>query len=240
MSISIVIPAYNEAQRLPDTLGKISAFAGTSPEVGIIEIIVVDDGSRDMTGNVARIAESSLPVRVVSYDRNSGKGYAIRRGVMQARGEIVLLCDADLSTPITELPRLVLELDGYDMVIGSRALDQSRVRLRQNRLRQKMGRTFNSLMKAVTGVPFHDTQCGFKLLRSAAAKAIFLEATTDRFAYDVEMILLASRMGYRIKEVPVLWFNSADSRVQIVSDSLRMMKDLVAMRMRLGRYVDRA
>lgn len=200
--------------------------------------MLVDDGSRDGTAGVMReLGSGEAGVRAVSYTPNGGKGYAIRRGVLDsAPGRSVLVTDADLSTPIEDLDRLIPLLDRNAVVIGSRALALSQIGVRQSRLRQWMGRAFNRIMRGITGLPFSDTQCGFKLFRHDAARAIFAEASVDRFAYDVEVLLIANKLGYRIAEVPVRWDNSPDSRVRIVRDSLRMLFDVLRIRMRHGRY----
>ncbi|HUF18121.1 MAG TPA: dolichyl-phosphate beta-glucosyltransferase [Thermoanaerobaculia bacterium] len=233
-SISVVIPAYNEARRLPGTIERIAGFAAR--QGNIHEVIIVDDGSRDETAAVVNATSSDVvPFRLVGYRSNAGKGYAIRRGIMEATGEAVLISDADLSTPIEELSKLLNAFESSDLVIGSRALEQSEVRVRQAWYRQRMGKVFNALMGTITGLPFADTQCGFKLLRRETAKRVFEQATVDRFAWDVEMLMIACQMGYRIREVPVVWINSSDSRVRIVRDSLRMLFDTLRMRARLGR-----
>jgi len=232
-----VIPAYNEASRLPATIERIIAYS-SDPENHVREVIIVDDGSRDLTHSIARSFRArSEKVRVVGYTENSGKGYAIRRGVMEASSDLVLISDADLSTPIEELEKLRVSLEsGFDIAIGSRALDRSTVKISQGTIRQGMGMTFNLVLRAIGGIPFRDTQCGFKLLRKRTAKAIFLEATVDRFAWDVEMLLLASKLGYQVTEVPVLWFNSGDSRVRLVRDSSQMLWDIMRIVFRVGRW----
>lgn len=233
--ISIVVPAFNEERRLPDSVKKIERYM--HERGGAWELVLVDDGSRDGTAAWMRSAAAGRPeIRVVSYWPNGGKGYAIRRGVLEATGDAVLVSDADLSTPIEELDRLLPRLDGAAVVIGSRALGESRIGVAQAWYRQWMGKTFNRLMAAITGLPFRDTQCGFKLFRGDAAKAIFAQAAVDRFAYDVEALLLANQLGYAIEEVPVRWDNSDDSRVRIVRDSSRMLFDILRMRLRVGRY----
>lgn len=232
-TISIVIPAFNEARRLPGTLEKILAFTASRPEVA--EVIVVDDGSRDDTARVAAEFASRSPlVRSISYPANRGKGHAIRQGVLASTGDLVLISDADLSTPVSELDVLRDAIASHDVAIGSRALDPSRVRLRQALYRQWMGKTFNRIMRAITGLPFHDTQCGFKLFRGEVARAIFRDARIDRFAYDVEALMIARRLGATIVEVPVLWFNSPDSRVHVIRDSARMLFDVIRIRLRVG------
>ena len=236
-SISIVIPAYNEATRLPRTLEAISDYASAG-RADIAEIVVVDDGSRDPTAAVARDARASVPVRCVSYRPNSGKGYAIRRGVLEARGDLILISDADLSTPIEEVEKLLEALETADVAIGSRAVDRSPVRVSPPWHRDRMGRTFNWMIRRITGIPFHDTQCGFKLLPTAPAREMFSVAIVDGFAWDVELIVLAGRWDLAVTEVPVLWFNSPQSRVSLVGDPIRMLRDVVRLRLRLGRFRD--
>lgn len=232
-SISVVIPAFNEARRLPQTLDRIVSFAASRPEVR--EVIVVDDGSADATGEVVEDFASRNPlVRPISYGANRGKGFAIRTGILASTCEYVLISDADLSTPIEELDTLAAAIGDHRIAIGSRAIDPSSVRRRQAWYRQWMGRTFNRIMRALTGLPFRDTQCGFKLFRGEDARAIFAEARVDRFAYDVEALMLAMRRGIGIVEVPVLWFNSPDSRVHVARDSARMLADVIRIRLRLG------
>ncbi len=230
------MPAYNEQRRLPESVRKILAWMRTDPSVK--ELVLVDDGSSDDTsGIVRRLAAEDSRIRSVSYWPNGGKGYAIRQGVLEARsGHAVLVTDADLSTPIDELPRLVASLGAHDVVIGSRALELSRIGAQQGLHRRMMGKSFNRIMRALTGIPFPDTQCGFKLFSAEASKRVFAEATIDRFAYDVEALLIADRLGYSVADVPVRWDNSPDSRVRIVRDSLRMLFDVLRARLRHGRF----
>ncbi len=234
--MTIVIPAYNEERRLPESVRKIIGFMRRDPRVR--EVVVVDDGSSDGTGRLLReLAATDDRIRIVSYWPNAGKGYAIRRGILDAsRGHAVLVSDADLSTPLEELDELAGALATHDVAIGSRALTRSRIGTSQAWYRRWMGKTFNRLMRILTGLPFGDTQCGFKLFTAEAAQRIFAEATVDRFAYDVEALVIASRLGFRIAEVPVRWDNSPDSKVRIVRDSLRMLGDIVRIRLRHGRY----
>jgi dolichyl-phosphate beta-glucosyltransferase len=231
-----VVPAYNEQRRLPESVRKILAWMRAHPDAG--ELILVDDGSRDDTAALARrFAAEDERVRAISYWPNGGKGYAIRRGVLEARpGHAVLVTDADLSTPIDDLPLLLDALRDHDVVIGSRAMALSRIGEQQALHRRLMGKAFNRIMRSLTGLPFPDTQCGFKLFRPEAAKRVFAEATIDRFAYDVEALLIADRLRYSIGEIPVRWDNSSDSRVRVVRDSLRMLLDVVRARLRHGRY----
>lgn len=236
-SLSIVIPAFNEMRRLPETLETIERFASSRNDIA--EVIIVDDGSRDTTAEVTKtFGNRSIPFHLVTYSQNAGKGYAIRRGVLQATGSLILVSDADLSTPITELDKLLPYLTEHDVIIGSRAIDEELTRLKQAWYRQGMGKTFNWMMRRITGLSFRDTQCGFKLFRGAAAREIFEKATVDRFAYDVEMLMIATKLGHSVVEVPVEWFNSVDSRVRIVRDSARMLVDIIRARVRLGRVGD--
>jgi dolichyl-phosphate beta-glucosyltransferase len=213
-SISIVIPAYNEEVRLPETLRRITEFlAGRAWTFS--EILVVDDGSRDATVAVA----GRFPgVRVLRNPGNRGKGYAVRHGVLEARGEWTLVTDADLSTPIEELEKLwpAAQQAGADVALGSRAVDRSLVGVHQSFLRESMGRLFNLVMRLVTGLPFRDTQCGFKLFRTRAAQEIFKRQLLDGFGFDVEVLFIARVLGYRAVEVPVAWNNAAGTKVSLL------------------------
>lgn len=232
-SVSIVIPMFNEADRLQRTFEQLAEFTSAHPEV--TEVVMVDDGSTDQTPGILRRVPPEIPGSVVSYSQNAGKGYAIRRGIMEAVGETILVSDADLSTPLSELNSLTPYLDSYDVVIGSRGLDPSTVLTPQPWHRQAMGKTFNRLMRVITGVPFRDTQCGFKLFRGDTARAVFRDAVVDRFAFDVEVLILALHKGYSVAEVPVLWNDVEGSRVSISRDSARMLADTLRIRRRLGR-----
>jgi dolichyl-phosphate beta-glucosyltransferase len=215
VALSIVIPAFNEEERLPASLGAISAYLAARPSAPRVEVIVVDDGSDDATA--ARAEEAGrrygLDLRVLRLPRNSGKGFAVRTGCLEAAGLSVLVTDADLSTPIYEWEKLAAA--DAPVAIGSRALDESLVKEEQPFYRKAMGKLFNRLVRLVAVPGIHDTQCGFKLFSREAAREIFTRAKVDRFAYDVEALLLARQLGYGIAEVPVLWFNSSDSRVTL-------------------------
>jgi len=204
------------------------------------EIIVVDDGSNDETVLVVRKAAEKYPAIVLlQNDRNKGKGYSIKQGVLSSRGRFVLMSDADLSTPIEEIGKLFKELEGgYDIAIGSRSVSGSMVLKRQAWYRQLMGKTFNKLVQAIAVNGIRDTQCGFKLFTANAARIVFALQRIERFAFDVEALYLAKKMGLGIREVPVIWVNSPDSRVSIFRDSLQMLGDLLKIRVyhcRLGR-----
>jgi dolichyl-phosphate beta-glucosyltransferase len=206
--LSVVIPAYNEEGRLPPTLDRLRAYLGSR---GLDhEIVVVDDGSRDATSEIARAHGAT----VVRNDTNRGKGFAARRGMLLARGRRRLMTDADLSTPIEDLARLEARLDeGYDVAIASRALPGSNVEVRQPVYREAMGRLFNVCVRMLAVPGLHDTQCGFKLFTAAAAAASFEPARLDGFSFDVETLFIARRRGFRIAEVPVTWRNDEASRV---------------------------
>ena len=233
--VSVIIAAYNEEKRLPETLGKVAEFL--SSRAMEHEIIVVDDGSVDNTTLVARELALSRPtISVIRYERNMGKGYALRTGVLASRGDRVLISDADLSTPIEELSRLLPLIDENrcDVAIGSRALAMSMIIKRQPLWRQGMGRIFNRIVRLLVLDGFSDTQCGFKLFAGEIARRLFGSARIDRFAFDVEILALALQQGYRVREVPIRWINSPVSTVHPARDSLQMLKDLVRIRLALG------
>jgi dolichyl-phosphate beta-glucosyltransferase len=229
MDLSIVIPAYNEAARLGPTLERILGYLAGQKIAA--EVLVVDDGSTDRTAAVAE-SFAGRGVVLLRQDRNRGKGAALRSGVVASRGAAVLLVDADLSTPIEDLERLRPYLAGAELVLGSRAVPGANILQHQPIYRELMGRTFNLLIRAVGVRGFHDTQCGFKLLDGEAARQLFADLSVDRFAYDVELVWLARRRGYRIAEVGVTWANSPHSSVDPLKDSARMIWDIVVMRLR--------
>jgi dolichyl-phosphate beta-glucosyltransferase len=209
-SLSVVVPAYNEAGRLPATLARILAYLqGLDREH---EIVVVDDGSTDATTQVARAAGGD--VRVLRHEPNRGKGYAVRRGMLEATGARRLITDADLSTPVEELATLEAQIErGFDVAIGSRAVAGARIEVHQPAYREAMGRVFNRLVQALLLPGLCDTQCGFKLFTAGAAQAAFSVSSLDGFSFDVEALYVARRRGLRIAEVPVTWRNDAATRV---------------------------
>ena len=208
--LSVVIPAYNEERRLPATLARVRAYLrGLAREH---EIVVVDDGSSDATAQVAR--QEGDDVRVLRHEPNRGKGYAVRRGMLAAKGARRLITDADLSTPIEELARLETEIErGFDVAIGSRAVAGALVEVHQPAYREVMGRLFNALVQALLLPGLSDTQCGFKLFTARAAHAVFSVSSLDGFSFDVEALYVARHQGRRIAEVPVTWRNDAATRV---------------------------
>jgi len=231
-ALSVVVPALNEEDRLPRTLERIASHLGRRG--GGYEVVVIDDGSRDRTAERAQAAGAT----VLRNEANRGKGYAVRRGMLAARGTRRLMTDADLSTPIEELDRLAARMDeGHDVVIGSRALPGARIEVRQPWYRENMGRLFNLFVRALAVPGVMDTQCGFKLFSAAAARDVFSSARLDGFSFDVEALFLARRKGYRIAEVPVVWRNDAASRVSLVRGFLAF-PDLLRIRANdwSGRY----
>ncbi len=211
-SLSIIIPAYNEEKRLPSTLHTIRAYlrgsSWNSPE-----ILVVDDGSRDATAAVAE----SAGARVVRNPGNRGKGYSVRHGMMEAKGEWLLFTDADLSAPIEELENLwrAVEKEKAPGAIGSRALNRGLIGVRQPAFRETMGKFFNLVMRLITGLPYRDTQCGFKLFEAGAAREIFRRQLLDGFGFDVEVLFIARRLGLKVPEVPVRWNDVAGTKVSM-------------------------
>ena len=215
--LSIVIPAYNEEDRLGVSLPLIEAYL-QEHQIDA-EILVADDGSTDGTASMTSSFLRGKRGRVLRSPENRGKGAAVRRGVLEAQGRWVLMTDADLSTPIEEHARLaeIARDEDLDVVFGSRGLPESQVEIRQNWLRQLMGRTFNWLLRTITGLPYRDTQCGFKLFDRQRTLPLFERMVVDHFAFDVELLFLCDRFGLRVKEVPVVWRNSERSTVNVVA-----------------------
>jgi len=228
-TISLIIPCYNESQRIWPTLRKINAFLPS--RFKDFEIVVVNDGSRDDTKAVVLKAVEEIPaLHYEGYEINQGKGYALRKGVLVSSSDLVLLMDADLSVPIEDLDLLLAWFDqGFDIVIGSRALAESQILISQPWWRESMGKIFNKIIKLFLLRDFQDTQCGFKLLRGECARKVFVSGIVNRFAYDVECLFLAKKMGFTIKEVPVRWINSFASKVHPIKDSFQMAKDVLKM-----------
>jgi len=214
-SVSIVIPAYDEEKRLPGTLERITSYL-KSGSWKFSEVIVVDDGSRDGTVRVAEEFRARVPpVRVLRNPGNRGKGYSVRHGMMKAKGEWTLFTDADLSTPIEELEKLwtAAQEARAQVAIGSRALNRSLIGVHQPFFRESAGKVFNVAARIVTGLPFWDTQCGFKLFEAGAAREIFRRQRLERFGFDVEVLFIARKLGYSTIEVPVRWNDMAGTKV---------------------------
>ena len=230
-SLSIVIPAYNEEGRLPKTLDRILEWL-PEQRLKFKEVIVVDDGSRDATaGVVDKYSKPPSPIRLLRNPGNRGKGYAVRHGMLDAEGEWILYTDADLSSPIEELQKLSSAAAAQNAVIaiGSRAVDRSLVAVHQSAFREYSGRFFNLVMRTVTGLPFHDTQCGFKLYRADAAKEVFSRQEQDGFSFDVEDLVIAKKLGLRAVEVPVRWSNVEGTKVTM-AQGIRSFTDLLQIR----------
>jgi len=230
--ISIVIPAYNEESHIAATIRAIDEYALLRP--WWCEIIIVDDGSSDSTiAEAERAAEKAMaPVRILSNRVNRGKGYSVRRGMLASSGDFVLFSDADLSTPILELDRFLRRLRlGYDVVIGSRALRNSMIEVHQPIYRELMGKAFNLILRSLGLSHFRDTQCGFKLFTRRAVDMIFPSARINRFAFDVEILLIAQRLDLKIRELPVHWRDALPSKVSLFQDSLRMFFDVLKLRL---------
>jgi dolichyl-phosphate beta-glucosyltransferase len=231
LDLSIVIPAFNEERRLPKAIEQIGSYLSARPLRA--EIIVVDDGSSDATPKLTESYRERYPeLRLIPNGRNHGKGYSVRHGVLEARGEIVLFTDADLSTPIEEADKLLVALGekGYDGAIGSRALDSSLIEVHQSAFREQAGAMFNRLVRGITGLEFSDTQCGFKAFRRNPARIIFEQQRIERFGFDPEILFLAKRHGLRVAEIPVRWSHDAGTKVNVVGDGLRMFLDLLVIR----------
>ena len=239
-SLSVIIPAYNEAARLGKTVRAVVDYLRqNSPDA---EVIVVDDGSSDETAEIARqcFADSgNLRTSVISYKSNLGKGRAVRLGLLAARSDVALFSDADLSTPISEAPKLVDPiLNGqYDVTFGSRALDRELIGVHQSWRREQGGRIFNLVVRLATGMPFWDTQCGFKAFRMSVCRPLIEAATIDRFGFDVELLYLAFRAGLNLKEVPVRWDHNEGSKVSVMSDSFKMVNEVGLIRQQARRGV---
>ncbi len=235
--VSIVIPAYNESLHIGATIRSVHEYVLRKP--WRFEIIVVDDGSEDGTvAEAQRAAErAQSPIRVLRNGANMGKGYSVRRGMLASRGDFALFSDADLSTPIYELDRLLEGAQrGYDVVIGSRALRNSKIELHQPFYRELMGKAFNLILRSLGLSHFRDTQCGFKLFSRRAIGIIFFAAKLNRFAFDVEILLIAQRLGLKSKELPVHWHDLRPSKVSLWQDSLRMFFDVVKLRLRRPKW----
>jgi len=230
LKLSVIIPAYNEAGRIGPTLSRVVEYlSGKGFEW---ELVVVDDGSTDATRDLVReAAQRDARVRPIENGTNRGKGYSVRNGFLNTSGEYALFSDADLSTPIEELDGFLLDADGgADIVIGSRAMRDSKILKRQPVYRMVMGKTFNRLVRALTVRGISDTQCGFKLFRRSVCEPQFLGQKIDHFSFDAELLFLAQKKGLKIVERPVRWINSPQSKVDPVWDSLRMLLDILKVR----------
>jgi dolichyl-phosphate beta-glucosyltransferase len=227
VKLSVIIPAYNEATRLPDTLKETCLYLREQDYQA--EVIVVDDGSRDQTVKMARtLSKTFLFVRIIESDKNYGKGHAVKTGALAALGELILFTDADNSTPIAEIEKLLPFIGKYEVVIGSRHMKDSNVVIRQPWYRRLLSRSANLVIQTLLVRGVQDTQCGFKLFQKKAARELFARQKTNGFGFDIEILTIAQKvLKYKIKEVPVSWYNSTDSRVRPIRDAFRTLRELV-------------
>ncbi|MEK6323431.1 MAG: dolichyl-phosphate beta-glucosyltransferase [Acidobacteriota bacterium] len=241
--LSIVIPSYNEEKRIGRSLDAVLRFLETQNYRA--EVIVVDDGSSDKTARnvseqIPKYREAGHALRVLTNKPNRGKGYSVKRGLMEAGGEIVLFSDADFSSPITEAPKLIdpIAERRADVTFGSRALNRELIGVRQPVIRDFGGRVFNLFMRTITGLKYKDTQCGFKAFRREPALAVFQLQSIERFGFDPEVLYIAKKRGLRLLEVPVVWNDSEGTTVNYVTDSIKMFADLIRIRFNdlAGRY----
>lgn len=241
VALSVIVPAYNEENRIVKTLNEISKFLSNNSEVSSYEILVIDDGSTDQTKEIVSKMIEEIPcLRLVSYKRNQGKGYAFKTGVLEASGEYILLTDADLSTPIDEYNNLKKHVEGYPIVIGSRYMKDSDVRKSQPKYRIFISRIANKFIQLFLITGILDTQCGFKLFEAKLIKTICHLQKINRFGFDMEILLIADNMDKKIKEVPVVWVDADGSKVRPVRDAIRTLKELTFIKLNLlsGRYND--
>lgn len=227
--ISIVIPAFNESERLGASVQKILTYLGK--DLPTAELIVVDDGSSDDTAQVAETAAAKFPdlkTKVIRYEKNRGKGYAVKTGLLAAAGNVALFSDADLSTPIEELPKLTEPIiqDKFDVAFGSRALDRSLIGTHQSWRREQGGKVFNTVVRTFTGLPFWDTQCGFKAFNMMKFRPLLDLMKIDRFGFDVEFLYVAYYNKLRLAEIPVRWDHCEGTKVSVLRDSLRMVNEV--------------
>jgi len=232
MKATLVVPAYNESTRIEACIRNVAQWARARPGGWDWETILVDDGSTDDTvARARRVAgEEKLDLRVISYGANRGKGAAIREGVLASSGDPLLISDTDLSTPLSEWVKLAERLPTHPVAIGSRGMEQDLVRKRQAIHRILLGKVGNGIIQAFAVPGIQDTQCGFKLFQGDVARDLFAASRIDRFAWDVEILYLAQRRGLAIAEVPVLWFNSPESKVRVVRDAIQTLWDVLRIR----------
>jgi glycosyltransferase involved in cell wall biosynthesis len=235
--LSIIVPSFNEEVRLPASLDLIAAYV--SSQNRSTEVLVVDDGSNDRTAEVAASFADRIPnLRVLTNGQNRGKGYSVRHGMQEARGEYVLFTDADLSAPIAEADKLLSALRHYDIAIGSRALNRDLIDVHESLFREFAGIIFNRIVRIVLWLPFVDTQCGFKAFRREPCRIIFEQQRIERFGFDPELLYLARHHGLKSTEIPVRWSHSPATKINMMRDSIQMFVDVFTIRWNslLGRY----
>ncbi len=226
--LTLIIPAYNEERRLPTTLPQVLAFAEAQPYP--VEVLVVDNGSSDRTAEIVREMAAAHPALSLLSQPVRGKGAAVRKGIQEGRGEYLFICDADLAMPIEEVSKFLPPArEGYDIAIASREAPGAR-RYDEPAYRHLMGRVFNFIVRTLAVPGIHDTQCGFKCFRREVARALFAVQTVDGWAFDVEVLHIAIRRGYRIVEVPINWYYGEGSRISPLRDSLRMLLEVLRIR----------
>ena len=229
--LSVVVPAYNEEERLPRTLDRLKEYYDAQPYD--YDVAVVSDGSKDRTADIAHeFARANGRFRLISYPDNQGKGYAVRKGMLEATGDLILFCDADLATPQEETDKLLERMNqGADVAIGSRPLQASNLEVRQPWYREMLGRSFNMAVQTIGIRGIDDTQCGFKMFTAAANRDIFGRCKLNGFGFDFEALMVARDLGYRIDEVPIRWRHQEGSKVVLMRDGPRMLRDLLKLRM---------
>jgi glycosyltransferase involved in cell wall biosynthesis len=235
--LSIIIPCFNEEQRLPASLEKIAGYLRDKRPNA--EVIVVDDGSTDRTAAIAESWRDRIPsLRVLSNGANRGKGFSVRHGSLEARGKVILFTDADLSSPIEEGEKLLAALQTHDVAIGSRAVDRSLIEVHESLFREFAGIVFNRIVQTILRLPFVDTQCGFKAFGRERCRIIFEQQTIERFGFDPELLYLARHHGLSIEEVPVRWAHSPATKINMLRDSVGMFLDVFVIRWNAmrGRY----
>ena len=235
--LSIIVPSFNEEVRLPASLQLIAAYVSSANRS--TEVLVVDDGSKDRTAEVAASFADRIPnLRVLRNGENRGKGYSVRHGMQEARGEYVLFTDADLSAPIEEADKLLSALQQFDIAIGSRALNRDLIDVHESHFREFAGIIFNRIVRIVLWLPFVDTQCGFKAFRRERCRIIFEQQRIERFGFDPELLYLARHHGLKATEIPVRWSHSPATKINMMRDSIQMFIDVFTIRWNslLGRY----
>ena len=229
IKLSIIVPSYNEELRLPPSLDRIAAYVSDSGRS--TEVLVVDDGSKDKTADVAASYADRIPnLRVLKNGENRGKGYSVRHGMLEAKGEVVLFSDADLSAPIEEADKLLAAMGQYDVAIGSRAMDRSLIKVHESAFREFAGIVFNKIVRIVLRLPFVDTQCGFKAFRRERCKIVFAQQRIERFGFDPELLYLARHHGLKSVEIPVRWSHSPATKINMMRDSIQMFVDVFTIR----------
>lgn len=231
MKLSVIIPAYNEAERLPATIDE--AYSWLTETFGdSFEMIIVDDGSSDETVKGVQAMMSERPhLSVLEQPENRGKGAAVKRGMLEATGAIRLFMDADHSTHVREVEKVLAAIDGgAEVVIASRQHPESDISVHQSWLREHMGQGFNFIMRSIVGLEMQDTQCGFKAFTAESAEAIFSRQKLEGFSFDVEILFLASKLSYKLAEIPVEWINEPNSRVRMIADPVLMFADVLRIR----------